>query len=205
MLTSITFVRHGNTDFNVEKRAQGHLNNPLNETGFKQAKAVAERLAEEKWDLLFSSDLLRARQTAEIISKAIGLPITAYDVRLREISRGQIEGTIEEERIARWGVNWRELDLGEESLESVRKRGVDFVMEAVAKYPGKKMLLVSHGLLIRETLKGLMQDESTGTPLANTSVTTVVYKDGQWRYELYGCTRHLDTERREAQEYRHLS
>jgi len=191
-LTTIAFVRHGLTDFNREMRAQGHLNNPLNEAGILQAKQIAKRLAEENWDMILSSDLWRARQTAERIAEELGAPVSGFDVRLREIGRGQLEGTIEEERIARWGPDWRELDLGEESHESVRERGIGFVRDVAAQYAGKKVLAVSHGFLIGQTLKALMQDETTGERLRNTSVTTVVHNGDRWEYRLYNCIRHLD-------------
>ncbi|CAG7601235.1 Phosphoserine phosphatase 1 [Paenibacillus solanacearum] len=190
-MTTITFVRHGNTDFNNERRAQGHMNNPLNETGRMQALAVASRLAEEPWDLFISSDLLRARETAEAISAAVNMT-PSFDVRLREIGRGQIEGTVEAERVEKWGKDWRKLDLGEESKQSVRARGMSFVEEVASQYRGKKLLVVSHGLLIGQTLKGLLQDEKTGDGLPNTSVTTIRLADECWEYALYSCIRHLE-------------
>lgn len=197
-MTTITFVRHGMTDFNREKRAQGHLNNPLNETGILQARNVAKRLAEENWDVIISSDLWRARQTAEMIAEELGVTVSFFDVRLREIGRGQLEGTIEEERIAKWGPDWSELDLGEESRESVRERGMGFVREIAARYAGKKVLAVSHGFLIGQTLKALMQDETTGERLGNTSVTVVAQDGDRWEYRLYNCIRHLNPNLMEA-------
>lgn len=190
-MTSITFVRHGNTDWNNERRAQGHSHNPLSEIGRAQALAVADRLAEESWDVLISSDLLRAKATAAAVSARIGLPVSHFDQRLREIGRGQIEGTTEEERVRKWGLYWHELDLGQESLEALRARGLDFALDAVRRYPGKRVLAVSHGLIIGQTLKGMMADETTGNDLKNTSVTTVIYEEGGWRYGLYNCVRHL--------------
>ncbi|WP_248930086.1 histidine phosphatase family protein [Paenibacillus hamazuiensis] len=191
----ITFVRHGNTNHNVENRAQGHLHNPLNETGLREAAAVAKRLSEEAWDVLVSSDLLRARQTAEIISEAIRLPIERFDIRLREKDRGQIVDTIEEERVAKWGPNWRELDLGEETDQSLRVRGMSVVSDMINQYPGKKILVVTHGYFLGQTLKELIRDESTGDHLRNTSVTTVVRNGKKWEYLLYDCVRHLESEK----------
>jgi probable phosphoglycerate mutase len=191
-MATITFVRHGNTNHNLENRAQGHLNNPLNEAGIRQAEAVAKRLAEEPWDVFLSSDLVRARQTADIISQAIGMPIGGYDVRLREMDRGLIEDTTEAERVAKWGPNWHELDMKQETMESIRRRGVEFIEETVVKYAGKKVLVVTHGFFLGQTLKELMKDESTGEHLRNSSVTTIAKRDGRWVYDLYDCVRHLD-------------
>jgi probable phosphoglycerate mutase len=170
------------------------MHNPLNDTGRKQAAAVAKRLAEQSWDLIVSSDLWRAHETAQIIAAALGMPISFLDVRLREINRGQIEGTVEEERVAKWGSDWQQLDLGEESLQSVRERGMSFVSEIAAQHPGCKILAVSHGLLINETLKGLLQNEKLGDGLQNTSVSTVRLNGERWECLLYNCDRHIREE-----------
>jgi probable phosphoglycerate mutase len=193
-MATITFVRHGVTDYNIERRAQGQMNNPLNDTGRRQAAAVAKRLAEQSWDLIVSSDLRRAHETAQIISAALGMPVSLLDVRLREIDRGQIEGTVEEERVAKWGIDWQRLDLGEESLKSVRERGMSFAHDIAARHSGRNILVVSHGLLINETLKGLLQDEALGDGLHNTSVSTVRHNGGRWEMLLYNCDRHIREE-----------
>ncbi|WP_164667736.1 histidine phosphatase family protein [Virgibacillus doumboii] len=190
-MTTITFVRHGNTHWNREKRSQGHSNNPLNEIGIKQANAVAKRLAKEEWDMVISSDLLRAKETLNIIVEQIKTPKILFDQRLREIDRGQISGTIEEERVQKWGENWRTLDLGEESKDSVRKRGLEFVEDMARQYAGKNLLVVSHGILIGETLKGMFQDETKGVNLENTSVTKVELRRNTWECSVYNCAVHL--------------
>lgn len=191
----ITFVRHGNTDHNIENRAQGHAQNPLNEIGRRQAKLVAGRLSEEQWDVLISSDLRRARETAEIISRAIGLPVSFFDKRLREMDRGKITNTIESERVEKWGKDWFLLDMGQETDESMRARGMDFVQDVAAKYAGKKILVVTHGYFLGQTLKALMQDETTGNNLQNTSVTTIFHNGERWEYLCYDCVKHLQGER----------
>lgn len=193
-MTTIAFVRHGNTDWNNEKRAQGHMHNPLNDLGRKQAAAVAERLSGEHWDVFFSSDLLRARETAEAISHRIGMPVTGFDQRLREIYRGKIEGTVEEERIRTWGKDWRKLDLGEEGLEDLRARGTSFVAHMLERFPGKKILVVSHGLIISQTLKALFQDETFCALPHNTSITVIRRTKAGWEYVLCNCIRHLGEE-----------
>src|SRR5699024_30593 len=112
-MTTITFVRHGNTYWNVEKRAQGHSNNPLNEIGFKQAQAVAARLAKngDQWDMLIASDLKRATQTAEIISREIDQPIALFDKRLREIGLDKIKCMDEYDRIEDCDLDLCDLDI----------------------------------------------------------------------------------------------
>jgi probable phosphoglycerate mutase len=190
-MATITFVRHGLTDHNIENRAQGHSQNPLNETGRAQAALVARRISEEQWDIFISSDLKRARETAEFISVATGKPVDFFDERLREMDRGKITDTIETERVERWGENWSQLDMGQETGESMRARGKSFVQDISLRFAGKKVLVVTHGHFLGLTLKELMQDESTGNELRNTSVTTIAHKYGKWEYLLYDCVKHL--------------
>ncbi|WP_028551618.1 histidine phosphatase family protein [Paenibacillus sp. UNC451MF] len=190
-MTTITFVRHGITDHNIEQRAQGHTQNPLNETGRVQAALVAKRLSDEQWDVFISSDLKRARETAEIISDEIGKPVDFFDERLREMDRGKIADTIESERIERWGANWRLLDMGQETNESMRSRGMSFIEDIASQFVGKKVLVVTHGYFLGQTLKELMKDESTGNDMSNTSVTTIEHNGKQWEFLLYDCIKHL--------------
>ncbi|GGD94210.1 histidine phosphatase family protein [Paenibacillus nasutitermitis] len=191
-MTTITFVRHGITDHNMENRAQGHTQNPLNETGRAQAALVAKRLAQESWDVFLSSDLRRARETAEIIARETGKLVDFYDERLREMDRGLIANTIEAERVQRWGANWHELDMKQETHAMMRARGRGFVEDIGTRFAGKKILAVTHGYFLGHTLKELMSDESTGIQMRNTSVTTLCLEDNGWCYLLYDCIRHLD-------------
>lgn len=191
-MTSITFVRHGITDHNIENRAQGHTPNPLNETGREQAALVAKRLAMENWDVFICSDLRRARETAEIIAAEIGRQVDFLDERLREMDRGRIADTTEEERIQRWGAQWHELDMEQETDEMMRARGRIFVEEIAARFAGKKILVVTHGYFLGQTLKELMCNDSTGSKLRNTSVTTIYLEDNGWKYSLYDCIEHLE-------------
>jgi len=190
-MVTITFVRHGNTDHNIENRAQGHSQNPINETGRAQATLLAGRLSEEQWDVIISSDLRRARETAEIISRAIGKPVDFFDERLREMDRGKITDTIESERVQRWGKDWSLLDMGQETDESMRARGIHFVRDIASRYRDKRVLVITHGYFLGQTLKALMQDETTGNNLHNTSVTTIAHRGGRWEYLLYDCVKHL--------------
>ncbi|MBX6395401.1 MAG: histidine phosphatase family protein, partial [Alicyclobacillaceae bacterium] len=87
----ICLVRHGETVWNREQRLQGHQDIPLTDKGREQARAVARRLSTEPWDLVYSSDLSRARETAEIIAKHCGVRVVT-DPRLRERFYGRFEG-----------------------------------------------------------------------------------------------------------------
>jgi len=189
-MTQIGFIRHGITDWNIEMKAQGHTDIPLNETGRRQAYALAERLKEEDWDLIYSSDLSRAKETADIVSQALGLSVKT-DKRLREMNCGEIEGTTLEERITRWGNNWRTLSLGIESEESIVNRGLSFVTYIHEKYNNKRVLVVSHGGLVGTTLKHLIPHVDTKEHLFNTSITKLIHLNGKWDCELFNCAKHI--------------
>ncbi len=87
----IYLVRHGQTDWNIEKKTQGHTNIPLNENGRNQAEILAKSISDLKIDKIISSDLLRAKETAEIINKIFRKNII-LDERIREINYGVLEG-----------------------------------------------------------------------------------------------------------------
>ena len=95
-MTTILLARHGETDWNVERRVQGHSDTPLNDTGRAQARALAEELAGEPIDAVYSSDLVRAHETARIVAAQRGLEVTAIR-DLRERNFGTWEGLTDEE------------------------------------------------------------------------------------------------------------
>ncbi|CAG9621901.1 histidine phosphatase family protein [Sutcliffiella rhizosphaerae] len=190
-MTIIGFIRHGTTAWNRERRAQGSSDIPLDQEGISDAKRLAKRLQKEEWDFIYSSDLMRAKQTAEIVAKSMNVNEVSLDSRLQEVNGGQIEGTIESERIDKWGENWRELDLGMESLEIVLKRAHSFLEDITKKHPNKKVLVVSHGSFIRHILSDLVKDLKMESHLENTSVTMVNVREGIWECEVYNCIKHL--------------
>jgi probable phosphoglycerate mutase len=192
-MTVLAFIRHGSTDWNIEGRMQGQQNVPLNEEGRKQAYLLGQRLAAESWDFIVSSDLLRASETAEIINSYLSKQIL-YDQRLRELSFGQIEGTTKEERQSKWGANWREKNLGIEGREAAAERGTDCIKEIMGRFPDKKIIVVTHGTLLKEMLQRF---ELTGVEvnaqclLQNTSVTVLKRTNESWETLVYGCVEHL--------------
>ncbi|MGC4376174.1 histidine phosphatase family protein [Fictibacillus sp. Mic-4] len=190
-MTMIAFVRHGVTDWNKEQRAQGTLDIPLNSEGKEQALKLANRFKNEHWDKVISSDLSRARETGETIANTLHIPFST-DGRLREISYGRLEGTNHQEREAKWGANWRELDHGIEKDEEVLKRGMEFVCEVAEQYPGEKIIVVSHGAFIKKLLNVLIEQGVSDEPLHNTSVSIVTLNDKTWECKLFNCADHLN-------------
>jgi probable phosphoglycerate mutase len=187
----IGLVRHGTTDWNREGRAQGHSDIPLDETGLMEAEKLAERIGGEKWDRIYSSDLLRAKQTAEAIERRKGIAIR-FDTRLRERSGGMIEGTTEEERLHKWGPDWRNHQLGMETADSVIKRGLSFLEEVGRDHPDENILVVTHGAFIKYLLTALLpQDGEPGESILNTSLTSLIQTGDNWEPEIVNSTMHL--------------
>lgn len=191
-MTTIGLIRHGITEWNHLGKAQGISDITLNKVGKKQAIALGNRLSqEERWDIIVTSDLIRAVETARIIGAKLDLSISMTDKRIREINCGEVEGTTEEERLIKWGRNWRELELGMESYENVSKRGIEFLEELVLLRKGKRLLVVSHGALIGLTLQQLLPEKFPTTYIDNTSITILVNIEGTWECKLYNCREHL--------------
>ena len=125
----VTLVRHGKTDWNDTGRFQGHSDIPLNEKGLEQARVVAQTLAQEEFDVVVSSDLIRCRETAEIICEGKNVSIVC-DARWREMDFGPGEGLTWEEQVARGIENIGEdpqtmSDRVCEAVEELCERGCD--------------------------------------------------------------------------------
>ena len=147
------FVRHGQTQWNLEGRLQGSADIPLNDTGRQQAADAVQVLrgaaGGTQWDAVVSSPLSRARETAQIIADGLGLELGGtYDL-LIERDYGQGEGVLESEALERWP---GKIGGGIETLESVVDRGVRAIERIAADLPGRNVLVVCHGTIIRYTL-----------------------------------------------------
>lgn len=188
--TELAIVRHGETDWNVERRMQGHRDIPLNGVGLRQAARIAERLAREHWDACISSDLSRAAKTAELIARRAGIKDMKFDPRLRERRLGQLEGTTLQERLERWGEGWREMDLGAERDEALFDRAIQFLDETSARYEGKRVVVVTHGGWIWQLFSRLFPDKAGDHP-ANTSLSLIRRERGRWHCQFYNSTDHL--------------
>jgi broad specificity phosphatase PhoE len=157
----VLMARHGETDWNVEGRWQGHTDVPLNENGRAQARSVAEALREVGLSGLVSSDLARARETAEIIAAALGLDVAYVDPDLRERMFGVFEGlTLGEcERLYpdAWRA-WVEQKRPAEGIEApaaVTARVTAAIGRAAARIAreGAPVLLVTHGGALRSVVR----------------------------------------------------
>jgi broad specificity phosphatase PhoE len=151
----VTFyiVRHGETDWNVAKKMQGQTDIPLNENGEAQAKEVAEKFEDIQFDLAFSSDLLRAKRTADIILLEKQLAVETTKA-LRERKFGEMEGKSNETFFAYLkqikGKAHTERSKHKahddyESDEEIASRVITFLRETAVVNPGKTILITTHG------------------------------------------------------------
>ncbi|HLQ70360.1 MAG TPA: histidine phosphatase family protein [Bacillota bacterium] len=190
-MTRMAFIRHGITAWNKAGRAQGKSDIPLDSEGILQAEKLAHHLKDDNWDMIFSSDLKRAIQTAEAIQHQLSPIPLQTDARLREVDGGEIEGTTLEERVAEWGHAWRDLDLGMETNEKVLQRAFSFLYDMIERHEGQNILVVSHGSFIKRLLRKLFPDMNMDVSLGNCSLTIIKNENGRWELEVHNCTQHL--------------
>ncbi len=144
----IYFIRHGETDYNKEGRFQGHLDIPLNANGIAQAEKARDELAKFHFDLIYSSPLLRASRTAEIINEKQNVNLVLDD-RIKEIYGGKIQGTRKDERSDDVQLLMYENpeSLGIETSAHLCERVESFFKE-IENYD-KDILIVAHGGVYR--------------------------------------------------------
>jgi len=191
-MTTIGFIRHGSTEWNLLGKLQGQLDTDLTEEGREQARLLGLRLAGESWTGIISSDLRRAQETGMIVAEQSGIPFLGTDTRLRERRYGQAEGTTVAEREARWGVDWKLLDIGQETDDELLARWFEVEQELLRTHSNDRLLLISHGGFIVQVLKGLQMNPDAF--LQNTSLTILLRKENGWELELYNCLKHLNSE-----------
>ena len=190
-MTELLLVRHGETDWNRERRFQGHADPPLNDKGREQANALAQELAAEGIELVYTSDLARARETAEIVGARLGANVLLLR-ELREIDVGEWQGLTwpEIERRYPEGVrSWHERGHGWESGETYDELGERVVAALrciAAEHPEQRVLVVGHGGTIRATrafIEGVsvVESRSRRRPIGNCEVFRVVTEDGTFR------------------------
>ena len=155
-IVQIVLVRHGATDWNLQGRCQGATDRELSEAGIRQAEQISALLSEEKFHAVYSSNLRRARQTAELISRPHDLPVLIED-ELRELDHGALEGrTFNEiknsygEFLTRWRSEPAEICVpGGERLVDVAERAWKGLNDIVRRHPeAPRILVVSHNFPI---------------------------------------------------------
>ncbi|MDX1435731.1 MAG: histidine phosphatase family protein [Anaerolineales bacterium] len=184
-MTTFLLIRHGQTDWNLEGRYTGQSDIPLNETGREQAQRAAAQLQQSPPDVIYSSDLKRARETAEIIGRAFRLPV-ATDPRLREIDQGEWEGMLFPDIKERFEQEFNRMrddpfnvgPPGGESVGQVWERVLASADEIAQSHPRQRVVLVSHGLalaIIKAHGNGHAVDEIWGLIPPNATVEVVAW------------------------------
>ncbi len=186
----ITYVRHGQTDANKAHIWQGWQDNPLNDTGLEQARAAAEKLKDETFDVIVSSPLVRASKTAEIIAEKLGMTVE-YEDDLKEQYYGDWEGRLAKELMDEYQMTINEMRFmpppGGETFGNMQRR----VRKALTKYKGKKILVVAHGhvyLGLLADIKGVEPQAVTNEPHENGEPYKLTYTEKMYRIpEVLDC------------------
>jgi broad specificity phosphatase PhoE len=154
-MTTLVLIRHGQTDWNVEGRWQGQADPPLNERGRQQARHVAEYQSQFGFVALYSSDLRRAMETAQIIGAEMGLAVIS-EPRLREINLGRWQGMLTDDIRAQYPDEfrrWHDVPLtvlppDGETVHALAARVLEAINEVIARYPKRRVGVVAHELPI---------------------------------------------------------
>lgn len=200
-VTDIVFVRHGETSWNSSSRIQGHLDSGLTRMGIAQGRAVARTLSTETFDAIYSSDLGRAMQTAELIGESLGLKVIP-DRRLREKCYGVVQGLTREEFEARYPEGFAAYRGGDpdyavpegESQLQVHTRAVECANELAERHAGQRIILVTHGGILTclfQHVIGLDVSSRRHFSLLNASINRFTCTAGHWRMVSWGETSHL--------------
>lgn len=201
-VTRITLVRHGETEWNVSGRWQGHADAPLTAHGEAQAKALGERFRKAKFDSCYTSDLGRAVHTSRLIGAPSALHFET-DERLRERDLGIMQGLTTEEM----------LEQCPDAYESFRNKGPDYLIpegesfrqfsercisvieDFSDRHVGQSLLAVTHGGVLGAIFRhviGLSLDSPRRYALLNCSVNVIEKKDGDWNLLHWGDVNHID-------------
>ena len=172
----VAFIRHGQTDWNREGLLQGSSDIPLNDTGRAQAHDAFMTLRSRPWDVVVSSPLQRARETAAIIAEGLDIPLGQAYPELIERDYGPLEGTSAAVAIEKWPD--REYP-GAETLDSVATRGEAALAAIMADIGEGAVLVVCHGTIIRYTLARLAGRPVPG--IDNGSISMLRAEQGDWQ------------------------
>ena len=199
--TEIILIRHGETEWNSQKRMQGHSNSDLSEVGMGQIQALGELMKNVSFDHIYSSDSLRTRETAEAITQYSGHTLQ-FDQRIREKNLGVFEGLTSTEAKERHpeiyrlfktaGANYV-IDEGE-STQQLLERALEFIEEIRLRHPQERVVMVTHGGVVRVLMKhalGLSIDAPTRFIIKNTGIFGLIWNEN-WLVTQMGGVSHLE-------------
>lgn len=201
--TRICLVRHGETAWNAEKRIQGQQDIGLNETGLAQARAAARALSGVTVAALYSSDLLRARQTADCLAETLALA-SSLRPEFRERRYGLFERLTYEEARALHPAEYRVFEAreagcvlpgGGESLHQLHARVTQGLRRLVDEHPGQTVVLVTHGGvldIVNRFVRGRALEAPRDFTIPNAGINWLGVRLGVWSIEHWAATAHLD-------------
>ena len=199
--TQVILVRHGETEWNIARIRQGHLDSRLTEKGIAQAQALAQRLAREKFTALYSSDLGRAVQTAMAIAELTGHEVVT-DARLRERHLGIFQGLNGDEITAKYPEERRQFRTmgpdyvipGGESMRQQVERNVAYLNDLAAKHQGEQIVVVTHGGVVsgffRHTLE-IPLEAPRRFEFVNAGLNVFAREEETWLLLTWGDVSHL--------------
>ncbi len=197
----IYLVRHGETDWNLQKRWQGTTDIELNETGIAQAEKLAKRFDEYNIDAIYCSPLGRAKKTAEVVQQNKNLPLFVKE-DLKEVILGEWEGSTFEEVVSKykkefelWEGNHKEqIGFGVENYYDLQQRAFNVLQEICDEAKGD-VLVVTHGAWIRALVCKIMcipLEHRLYFDVDNTSITTVEYKKSKFSIKTLNDAIHIE-------------
>jgi 2,3-bisphosphoglycerate-dependent phosphoglycerate mutase len=199
-LERVLLIRHGETDWNAQRRWQGYEPTALNKIGFTQAQALAKYLASRPIRAIYSSDLPRALQTAETLGSALKL-VPEIDLRWREINVGIFQGHTTDELEKLFPdelVKWLSTDMSYrvpkgESRRALQMRAHEAWKTVIERPHGPEIAVVSHGGTIKALMRELIgeDDPRLSIHLGNTSITTFERSGTGWHLKGTAETPHL--------------
>lgn len=201
-ITRICFIRHGETDWNSQSRYQGQIDLELNRFGLAQAAALEAYFLQSTISAIYSSDLIRARQTAMPISRATGLPIIPL-LSLRERHFGRCEGLTIEEIAEQYPDDAHAIESnapdyllpGGESRRQLNCRVLECIRQLIDAHRGQAIAVVTHGGVldvIYRQARGLPIDAPRDYPIPNTGINWIAITGTEWLIEVWGSTPHLN-------------
>lgn len=200
--TTLYVVRHGQTEWNLEKRLQGHQDSPLTQLGREQASQLCNRLRNEDIDMIYCSESKRTRDTADLIKGSRSIPVVLKQ-EFKELNLGDWEGLQHHEVIDQepesWDHFWNSPHLyvpneKGESYQQLKDRAIPVVEKIINEQQGKTILIVTHQITTKMIMSYFQQreiDENFHTAvIAPTSLSKISIQDGSATVLLHGDTSH---------------
>lgn len=200
--TTLYLVRHGQTEWNLETRMQGHKDSPLTKLGITQAQRLHDKLMNEKIDLICSSESKRAYDTAKIVQGSLDIPLYLYK-ELKEINMGEWEGMKQTDIINKYPNTWNNFwnnpskysPIGDgESYHELKNRVIPAIENIINLNQGKSILIVTHRITLKVTMayfKNQNIHEICNNPdIEPASVSKINLCNGIYKVLVYGDTSH---------------